>query len=503
MNGLFDELQIIMHGIWQRRWLALAVAWAVCLLGWLVVALIPNVYQSRAQVFVQVQSVLPGNDNLTPLDQQQAIDQVQQTMTSAENLEKVVRSTDLGKGLTSEQQVTAQAAALKPKLRVISQQDNVFEITATASDNARSGRQNARIAAQVVGALITAFQQSNAAGGLAATHQSLKFLDQQIAAHAKDLQDADQKRADFAQRNGALLPGGVTIAQRMIDLQSDMSQIDPQLLAAQSALAGINGQLAGTRPQIAMPGAGGTSALAQAQGELAADHARGWTDSHPDVIALKNQIAALKAMGPAAAAATVPNPAYLSLTAQQAERGATVSALRTRKAQLQGDLDALTSRQVNDPGLAAEQDRLNRNYAVLKQQYDKLVSDRADVRLRGQAQSAGGNVKFRVIDPPSIASTPASPNRPLLIVGVLIVGLGAGLGAAFALGQLKTTYPTTGRLEKATGLPVIGGISEISTPGRARGFKQQMRWFYGGCGGLGVFCLLLLAVEYIQRGMNA
>src|SRR3546814_6616686 len=48
-------------------------------------------------------------------------------------------------------------------------------------------------------------------------------------------------------------------------------------------------------PTITVPGASGGAhgALAQAQSDLAAMHARGLTDSHPDVIAQKAQIAQL------------------------------------------------------------------------------------------------------------------------------------------------------------------------------------------------------------------
>ncbi|MCC6478121.1 MAG: hypothetical protein IT552_02795, partial [Sphingomonadaceae bacterium] len=46
MNGLYDELRIAVHSVWNRRWLALGIAWAVCLLGWLIVSLIPASYES-------------------------------------------------------------------------------------------------------------------------------------------------------------------------------------------------------------------------------------------------------------------------------------------------------------------------------------------------------------------------------------------------------------------------------------------------------------------------
>jgi len=505
MTNILEELQIILHGVWQRRWVALAVAWAVCLLGWLVVALIPNVYQSHARVFVQPQGVLPGAGAASPLDAQKAIDQVRQTMTSAAVLERVVRITDLGKG-ASDRDVAAKAAMLRGNLRVMSQQDNLFEITATSSDKSLSGQENGRIAAQVAAGLIRAFQETSLAGGQAETSQSLKFLDQQIAEQARALEAAEQRRVDFEQRNGTGLPGGGSIQERMTAMRTELAQIDSQLLSAQSALAGINGQLAATAPEIVTTGpAGGNAALAQAESQLAQARANGWTDSHPDVQALKRQIDTLQRLGNGGAGGGTrsPNPAYLSLRSIQAERSATVSALQARKAQIQSDLAGIAQRQVENPGLIAEQDRLNRDYDAVKQQYDKLVGDREAVRLRGDAQNEGGAVQFRVIDPPSISSSPASPNRPMLLFGVLVAGIAAGIGGAMALSQLRTTYATTSRLERATGLPVIGGISEVATPRRVALNRTYARWFYAGSGGLAGLCLLLLAVEFIQRGMSA
>ena len=41
MNDLFDEVRSALYSAWSRKWLALGVAWAVCLAGWLFVASIP------------------------------------------------------------------------------------------------------------------------------------------------------------------------------------------------------------------------------------------------------------------------------------------------------------------------------------------------------------------------------------------------------------------------------------------------------------------------------
>jgi uncharacterized protein involved in exopolysaccharide biosynthesis len=59
MGSLYDELRAALHAVWMRRWIALAVAWAMCLAGWLVVSQMPNSYESRARIFVQLRQILP------------------------------------------------------------------------------------------------------------------------------------------------------------------------------------------------------------------------------------------------------------------------------------------------------------------------------------------------------------------------------------------------------------------------------------------------------------
>jgi hypothetical protein len=89
MGNIYQEIQLILHGIWRRRWIALGVAWGVCLIGWIVVSMVPNRYESQARVFVQMQSLLSDKIGVTPLEQQRDIDRVKRTLTSTVNLEKV------------------------------------------------------------------------------------------------------------------------------------------------------------------------------------------------------------------------------------------------------------------------------------------------------------------------------------------------------------------------------------------------------------------------------
>jgi uncharacterized protein involved in exopolysaccharide biosynthesis len=229
--------------------------------------------------------------------------------------------------------------------------------------------------------------------------------------------------------------------------------------------------------------------------------ARGLTENHPDVIAVKNQIASLRAQVQAEGnvpSGGTPNPAYASLESIKAERQANVQGLLSRRGMLQTEVNQLTSTQISNPQLAAEAQGISRDYDVLKQQYDKLLQDREELRLRGQVETERNSVKFDVVDPPTTPRAPVAPNRPLLLVGVLILGIAAGIGAAFSLGQLRSTFATSAKLEKAVGLPVLGAISQTVNEAGRELRRRRQRLFYAGAAGLGLIFALLLAVEFIQ-----
>lgn len=498
MNGLYDELRIAVHSMWNRRWLALAIAWGVCALGWLVVSLIPASYESSARIMVRPQTVLSEKVGITAGERRKAVEQLQQSLGSSANLERVVKGTDLGRTVVSEAELGSAISALRPNIAVKADPTNesVFSITAM--------HKSPRIARDIVQKLIDIAEEENIAGDRAETSKTLKFLDAQLEARQKELAEAEAKRVAFETQNLGMLPGAGSASTRMEAARAEMSQIDSQLIQARSAVAALGSQLAGTPRSLAGAGGGG-SPLASAQNDLASMKARGYTDDHPDVIAIRNQIAILRSQGAgvAAGAGGMPNPAYASLQSMLAERQASVTALSARKTALQAEISDYTAKQISQPGLSAEYSRISQDYQVLKTQYDKLLADREAIRLRGQVETETGTVQFEVVDQPGVPSAPSKPNRPLLLALVLFAGLGAGAGVAFALGHLQTSFPTAAKLEKASGLPVIGAISQMLTSSQREERKRKMKLFVGGASGLvGVFALLLV-VEFIQRGMAA
>ena len=72
-----------------------------------------------------------------------------------------------------------------------------------------------------------------------------------------------------------------------------------------------------------------------------------------------------------------------------------------------------------------------------------------------------------------------------------------------ALGKLGGTFATAGKLEQTFDLPVIGTISHMLTEAARTLRKRKMKQFAAASGGLGALFLVLLAVEFVQRGMVA
>lgn len=506
MQEVFDEVRSALHTVWNRRWLALAIAWGVCIVGWLVVALIPNSYESNARIYVELDDVLSKQLDISG-EGQQAITKVRQTLTSAVNLEKVIRQTRLGEKVETEREMQRAVDSLTEKVTVRNSQDNLFELSAVIGDSSLTDAENAALSKDVVQKLIDIFREENVAGNRGQVADTLVFLDQQLDDRKRELEAAEQRRLAFEAQHPDLVGATGSVTNRLTTMRDEMRGVDADIAAAQSALAAINGQIASTPRSIVTAGdsGGARGALAQAQSQLSAMRARGLTDSHPDVQAQKRQVEALReqAAGEPSGSGGSPNPAYTSLVSIKAERQANVQALQARKAALQSDISALIASQADEPAVAAEANRISRDYEVLKEKYDELLKNREEMRLRGQVETERSAFQFEVIDPPTAPRKPAAPNRPLLLVGVLLAGLAIGCGVAFVMGLLRSSFTTAEKLERVLDLPVIGTVSRSMTV-EARAFERvKLKKFFAASGALAAVCLMLLVVEIIQVGSVA
>ena len=304
-----------------------------------------------------------------------------------------------------------------------------------------------------------------------------------------------------------MIGGSDSLSSKVQQARTELRDVDADLAAAESALAAISSQLANT-PRTLVGGRDATgprAALQQAQTQLAELRSRGLTDNHPDVVSTTRQVALLAKQAAAAGddAGGTPNPAYSSLIAIRSERQASVEALQARRAALQSNAAALMASQASEPAVAAEANRISRDYDVLRQNYEKLLQDREALRTRGQVEDKASQFRFDIIQQPGVPQKPAAPNRPLLLLGVLIIGIGAGMAVAYAMAQLKSSFATQQKLERVFDLPVIGSIS-LTVSDAARAIEQQrLKQFAGACGGLVAMFVVLVAIEMVSFGTMA
>lgn len=507
MNDIFEELRSALYSVWHRRWLALAVTWGVCLLGWIVVAMIPNTYESKARIYVDETDVLSEQLGIAG-DGVDEIRRVRQTLLSSVNLEKVITSTKLGENISERSDMDAAIARLDKDVQVDSEEDNLFSITAQVGMSGLSDSENAVLARNVVQKLLDIFREEHISGSRAEVSGAIADLNDQLEERRVELEAAEERRLAFESQYPELIGGSEGLSTKVQQSRTELRDIEANLAAAEIALASINNQISSTPRTI--PGgataAGPQGSLVQAQSQLAELRGRGLTDAHPDVVSTRRQVEILArqvaAAGPAQVSGT-PNPAYSQLLALRADREASVGSLQARRAAIQSTAASLVASQASEPAVAAEANRISRDYDVLRTNYERLLEDREKLRTRGDVVDETSQYKFDLVDPPIVPQAPAAPNRPLLLIGVLFAGIAAGAGAAYALSQLRSGFSTSMKLERSMGLPVIGSISltlsETAKTLRRRRFKQ----FAGASAGLFGVLLILLTIEIVAVGTIA
>lgn len=527
MGTIYEQVMTMLYGVWRKRWYGLAAMWIVCLVGWVIVAMIPNQYESDARIYAKWSTILPGQLGFQGNDKLRQIDVVRQTLTSRPNLEKVVRRTDLAQQVDSDADLDALIQDLTDNITIKSQQDDLFTLSYVANNSRYSDAQNAQLAQKVVQNLINIFVEENVSSDRDNLNQAIRFFEDQLAQRARELEDAEKRRAEFEQRYLGRVPGEGNITQRLTMAQSEYERVSQQLVEAQSSLRALQSQLASTPATISAPlftiqtgqGFSGTrydptsarGRIEILEKQISDAYQRGWTDSHPDVVTARQQIKALQGQAaketraPASSSqreAAQANPVYVNLRSLLFDKQSASAALGARRAQLQQDIAVLRRSQIEEPGIAAEQAKLNRDYDVLKRQYEQLLKSREEVRLRSDVENKTDQVRFQIIDPPSMPREPVAPDRPLLLSMVLLGGLAVGIATAFLVSHLHTTYITPTKLEESFGVPVLGSVTEIvSDQQRA----QSRFWLWGftvlGLGLVGVYAMLILYQFMIGSGI--
>jgi polysaccharide chain length determinant protein (PEP-CTERM system associated) len=498
MNDMTREATMILRSVWQRRWTALWVAWGVALLGAAVVWMVPERHEANARIFVDTQTVLKplmaGLAFQPDVDQQ--VRMLARTLISRPNVERLVKTPELQLADNDPQKQEAAVESLMRKIQINHVGGgNLFVISYRDTDGARARR--------VVESMVNLFVDSGQDSKRRDSQEASKFIDEQIRAYESKLIEAENRMKEFKLRNFGV--SGVSNQDhftRMSALSEDVTRLRVSLGAAERSRDALRRELANEEPQLPVTDTA-LPPLPAATPELDAridtsrrqmdELLRRYTEQHPDVVALARQIDQLEQQRKAEAerraalssarggrsgmAAAPTSPVYQRLRIALAEAEANVASLQSQLSAQQGRLEDARVTAARVPQVEAEFAQLNRDYDVIRRNYDSLVAKREAAFLGVKIDQNAQIAEFRIVEPPRVLPSPVFPGRKLLALMAALAAIGAGLFVAYARARAFPMFADMAALSEFTKRPVLGSVSIVQDgPARVAARMERLQF---------------------------
>jgi polysaccharide chain length determinant protein (PEP-CTERM system associated) len=534
MQEIVQQVLLVLRGMWKFRWPGLVVAWVTAVIGAVVVWKIPDQFEASARIFVDTDSILkPLMSGLAVQPNvEQQISMLSRTLISRPNIEKLIRMADLDLKNQSKNDQETLVEKLTKGIEIRTAGGvNLYTMSYRDSEQDRAKR--------VIQSMVSIFVESGLGASRKDTDSAKTFLNEQIKTFEAKLEEAEARMKEFRLRNidrqGA---DGKDAATRMAEVAGQLESAKLLLREAERARDAAKRQLAearGQSPSSALPNllAGGPAkgktelppvatpeidARIDVQKRNLDALLQRYTEQHPDVVGTRRllndleeqkrkEVAELqkRAAAEAAARPTTAGTANESLAAQELNRMLASSEVQVATVQARVEEYSARYAQLREslktaPQIEAEAAQLNRDYAVTKKAYEDLVSRRQSAVMSGDLDVASGVADFRLIDPPRVAPKPVSPNRLLLLPLVLLGAIVLGAFFAFAASQMRPTFASGEDLRKATGLPLLGVVTILTTDEDRRRDRVSLFRFVAASGGLvGLFAAGLITMTLVSR----
>lgn len=524
MEELLGQIVSVSKGMWRHRWPALIVSWFIAIVGIVVVLAVPDKYEASARIYVDTQSILkPLMSGLAvqPNVEQQVI-MLSRTLISRPNIEKLIRMADLDLGSTSKAAQEKLIEELTDTLKIANAgRDNLYTLSYRDKNPDRAKR--------VVQSLVSIFIESSLGATRKDSDTARKFIEEQIKTYVAKLEEAEGRLKEFRLRNLELQGGeGKDIASKVAEATAQLNQARLELREAEKARDSARKQIEVEKSQTAnvttksiLQESNINVSTPEIDGRIAAlkqnldGLLQRFTDRHPDVVNArrllkdledqkKKEVAELRKAAMANPPPATSGPGQ-SLVAQElgrmlANSEVQVAMLTARVNEYEGRLGRARQLMKTAPQIEAEYAQLNRDYGINKKNYEDLVARRESASLSGDLEGASGVVDFRLIDPPRASQKPVAPNRLLLLPVALVAALGAGLGVAFILSQLRSVFFDARAVRNTIGLPILGVVTLVlSDAARARERRELRKFGLASSALLGVFIAAVVVLTVLAN----
>jgi polysaccharide chain length determinant protein (PEP-CTERM system associated) len=503
VQELFADIEIYLRMVWRYRWMALSFAMIVCLIGWGVVAVLPNVYRVKATVQVDRSSMLQGLLKGIVVESdvaRQTAGLMKQTMLAKPNLELIAQKSGLSKGADASWELDMLTERLGTRIEISPSpgSPSIYTVTYEHSDP--------EVAQRVVAALLDRFQDTI----LTVTRRDLengkRFIDEQIEQYRLKMEAAVQKIREFKEAHLDVLEDGRTYYARLEDARN---QHKTAVLALQEAETEVSAIRAEERLDGQPPGPIDQK-IAELEKALAELRVK-FTEQHPEVTMTKRALEEWQARksgksqegsgtvtGEGSGARSLDrgyqarqSPLTRAKEAKIAGLRSRVEEFKRRVAQLQESVDTV-------PGMEVELAKLNREYNLQRANYRTVVMRRESALVADRLEHAS-EAKLVILEPPQIPWYPVSPRRIRLNTLVLFGGIGAGVGLVLLVSQMNPVIYSRRDLLRVAALPVLGTVSWSETAKANRSLGN--RYFVLALSALALVFLTLNVMYELQIGL--
>jgi polysaccharide chain length determinant protein (PEP-CTERM system associated) len=505
MDEILGKLIQIAFGVWRRRWIALAVAWPLAIVGAVAVSSVPDRFEATARIFVDTQTVLKPmmKDLAFQPDIDQQVSMLARTLISRPNVEHLLAEPAIGFDPLSPKQHDAAVDRLMSSIKVEPMGKNLYAISYRDVDAQRARR--------LVQGLVELFVDSGVGEKRRDSEEARRFIDEQIHMLEGKLAESESRLKDFKLSHFGLTgTSNQDFFARVSTLSDAVSKLRIDLSAAEQSRDALKRELAAEDPQLPRDAAGGAGShqpteldqRIDAQKKQLDDLLRRYTEEHPDVVATRRTITQLERQrkleqeyetrsGHTRVGAAT-SPVYQRIRIALAEAEANVASLRSQLSAEQSRLDQTRANAGKLPEVEAELAQLNRDYDVLRKNYDLLVSRRESALLGVRLDQSAQLADFRIVEPPRVSPNAVFPNRLVLSMIMLLVSILGGAAVAALISQLLPAFHVAKDLREIAGRPVLGSVSMfVNDAMKARERRELL--VFAGAGSM----LLLANVAWI------
>ena len=299
-----------------------------------------------------------------------------------------------------------------------------------------------------------------------------EFIENQLVKARADLAAQDQKIRNFKASHLGTLPeqeaanlSMISEYERLAQENSDaIDRANQQQVYLQSML-NVSGA---PKQALAAPPTPLELQLQAAEDELSAARQK-YTDSHPDVIRLRDEVATLKsevkhqpANAPAPrtvspSAPTIGQQLESQLLATQQE----IKSRTERQRELENQINALQAKVQSLPAVQQEYESLSRDYTEMQKNYESLLEKEQASGMAAELERHNESERFRVLDPASYPTSAYWPNLLLVNAGGLVAALLLGFGLAYLAEMRDPTIHNADEAESYLSAPLIVALPSL------------------------------------------